>query len=320
MAEGIAGLAEAFAAATAEVGEANPIVSETALPAETAEVETGSEQAEVPLAEQPDVAETPASVDEELQSLVDDLSDEDEEEDAVAEKAADPVSEFLASDDFWSTEIEVDAGDGSKPITVKELTDGYLRQADYTRKTQLLATERAAIEDAVGFHEAFKEDPLAFARALAVRAELINEGDEPIKKIDAVKIPTAAELEAEIEKRVAERLDADPRALELKVASARAEVNAEFDRIQADRGITLSPEVRQHILNVAVRGNTSDFELVLDGEMYRKQQQKQKVGAKQRNAPARPTTPGSTPKGGDLPIVSDLGEAFTRGLAELGAA
>jgi len=312
-------MAEALATAEAEIGEANPIVTEETMPVSEVEAEVVDEQADVSSDEQPDVAETPdAGVDEELQSLVDEIGEGDK---ADAENASEnPVAEFLASDDFWTTEVEVDTGDGPSPTSLRALVDGFLRQADYTKKTQQLASERKGTEDAVDFHEAFSNDPVAFARALAVRAGLIEEGADPIKQVDAAKIPSSEEQEAEIEKRVEERLQTDPRFIEAQATQAKAAVNAEFDRIQTDRGISLSPAVRQHLIDEAVSRGTTDFEVVLDAEMYRKQQQKQRAAAKQRNAPSRPTTPKSPSVDGDQGVVDDMDDAFARAFTELGAA
>jgi len=51
--------------------------------------------------------------------------------------------------------VEIDG----KEVTIEELKNGYLRQADYTRKTQQLANQRRELEDAVKLYEHLKSNP-----------------------------------------------------------------------------------------------------------------------------------------------------------------
>lgn len=51
--------------------------------------------------------------------------------------------------------VEIDG----KEVTIEELKNGYLRQADYSRKTQQLANQRKEVEDAVKLHEHLKNNP-----------------------------------------------------------------------------------------------------------------------------------------------------------------
>lgn len=69
-------------------------------------------------------------------------SHEDEEE--LVEDDEDEITE--PNDDFLSRRFKLKAGDEDIEVTGDELTKGYQRQADYTRKTQQLAEERKAIE------------------------------------------------------------------------------------------------------------------------------------------------------------------------------
>lgn len=324
LSEGITSLAEAFAAADSEMGEATPVDVPEAMPAAGADDEVRVEQAEAGDVDQPEVAETqPAEVDEELQSLIDEIGDKTESEDSVDGEdgvPSDAVEGFLASDDFWNTEIEVDLGAGPQPMTIEQLTENAMMQADYTRKTQALAAERKGFEQAVEFHQAFNENPGEFARLLAVRAGLINEGDTPVRDVEAVKIPSQEEIEQQINDAVEERFTSDPRYAEMQATSARAEVNAEFDRIETDRGIKLSPEVRQSIINTAVASNTTDLEMVLNNELYRQSQQKARTAERQRNAPSRPTKSGGpVEREPTNEPPADVGDAMERALAELSA-
>ena len=51
--------------------------------------------------------------------------------------------------------VEIDG----KEVTIEELKNGYLRQADYTRKTQELSNQRKEVEDAVKLYEHLKNNP-----------------------------------------------------------------------------------------------------------------------------------------------------------------
>lgn len=109
-----------------------PMLSmEDRLYGEPSEPETDSADAEVEeTAEQEVTAETTDEVDA--------VEDEQEGEEATEETESETDDE---SEQVFVTK------DG-KEVTLKELHDGYLRQSDYTKKTQAIAEERKAIETA----------------------------------------------------------------------------------------------------------------------------------------------------------------------------
>ncbi len=51
--------------------------------------------------------------------------------------------------------VEIDG----KEVTIEELKNGYLRQSDYTRKTQELSNQRKEVEDAIKLYEHLKNNP-----------------------------------------------------------------------------------------------------------------------------------------------------------------
>lgn len=100
-----------------------------------ADVETPSdEDGDAPL-------ETDADVDAEQPS------DEDSSETDGDEAGEEDADETEPKASAVTDETEVDFGNGEK-VTVRELKDGYLRHADYTRKTQETAAERTQYETA----------------------------------------------------------------------------------------------------------------------------------------------------------------------------
>lgn len=75
-------------------------------------------------------------------------------------------SEFVESDTATEPVEAVFEVDGA-PITAEEARNGYLRQADYTRKTQELAEQRKQLRNAEVLQAALQRDPQATLRALA---------------------------------------------------------------------------------------------------------------------------------------------------------
>jgi hypothetical protein len=71
------------------------------------------------------------------------------------------VSETQESEPSYLFEVE---GEG---ITLDAARDGYLRQADYTRKTQELSERRKSLQTAEAIQTAFDRDPRATLKALA---------------------------------------------------------------------------------------------------------------------------------------------------------
>ena len=318
MTTGFADLDAAFNAAADELGEATPDVPEDIMPVSEGESTDSVEQADEGQVEQPDVAETTdADVDDELQGLVDELAES--EEGGEGDKSdTDPIAEFIASDDFWLTEVEVPVGDGTETKTIREMFDGYLRQDDYTRKTQAVAEARKTNEEAVEFHKAFTEDPLAFAYTLAVKANLVEPGDQPVKPLDVAKFTSPEDYEAEIERRVEERFTTDERFTAMQTSESERNVNAAFEKLESDRNVKLSDKVREHLMDLALESGTADLAQVFDAEMYRKQLARQRASEAARKAPSRPTRSGGTEKSEQPEMVNDIDDAFKRALAEIG--
>lgn len=88
--------------------------------------------------------ETPANdeqpiADSDAEGLETELAEGQDAVEPTPDEAETPVSTF-------SDDTEVDLGEGRQPVKLTELKQGYLRQSDYTKKTQELATQRKDIE------------------------------------------------------------------------------------------------------------------------------------------------------------------------------
>jgi len=97
----------------------------------------------------------PSNVSEGLDSTFVDSSNLDESD---AGTSTEPISESDTADSFF----EIDG----KGITLEEARNGYLRQSDYTKKTQELAEMRTRLSDAEAITEALRNDPTSTLKAL----------------------------------------------------------------------------------------------------------------------------------------------------------
>jgi hypothetical protein len=114
------------------------------------------------------------------------MSDIDTTDASVAEGSFDSVEGFDSGDYVADENTQFDSGvdepsgfvsesepveaifelDGT-PITLDEARNGYLRQSDYTKKTQELAEMRQRLADAEAITEALRSDPANTLRALS---------------------------------------------------------------------------------------------------------------------------------------------------------
>jgi hypothetical protein len=195
----------------------------------------------------------------------------------------------------WNAKTSLPGFDGEVPLS--EMRDGYLRQADYTRKTQRLAEDRKAFEAERGaaakLMQALEADPAGTAAALAVRMGLVTEADIEGKvrqaRIDWQPPPSRAEVEAQVEQRVAQEVAKHPAVLEAQAAALGRKVDGEFARIEGKFGIKLGPQDRLAILKRASDAGATDLELVTEGMLRRIEQSRQARDTASAAAPSRPS-------------------------------
>lgn len=80
-------------------------------------------------------------------------------------------------------EIEIE---GIGRVKVDELKNGYLRQADYTKKTQMLSAEKKEVEDAVTLFNYLKSTP-ELAKELAEKAPQFKSIDPASAKVNELE-------------------------------------------------------------------------------------------------------------------------------------
>jgi hypothetical protein len=224
----------------------------------------------------------------------------------------------------WAQQVEVKGFD--KPVSLGDLRDGYLRQADYTRKTQALAEEKRTFEadskNALSLYAALSEDPVGTAAYLAAKIGLVTE-EQVAGKIKDLKgawtpPPKPAELEVEIERRVEARLAEHPRLKEAEQATAERAVETAFTALETKHGVKLQPKDRAAILRRAIQAGTTDLDLTFsammaDAERVRRGREDAKAGATN-----RPGTRVATASGKPAEIKT-VKEAFEAALTKLAA-
>jgi len=134
----------------------------------TAAMESDSEQTEAPIdVDEEVVEETTDEVIEELQDSEDESEESEEVEDPTeeSEDEEEAIPEFITEGN-----IEIDG----ESVSVEEIKLGYLRQSDYTKKTQAVAEQRKAADDQTRNYESNLQALLTTAGADLSRFENVN--------------------------------------------------------------------------------------------------------------------------------------------------
>jgi hypothetical protein len=161
-----------------------------------------SEASDQPVAEEPIVSPEPGVADE-ANAQGDHESTETDDEGTDLDEDGNPIEPV--EDD--SEEIELE---GKKYKVPKDLKDGYLRQADYTQKTQTVAEQKRAVE----------AEKAAWEQQRTQQAEFIKEMREDVGKVHI--------LEAEFK-----RFEGvDWRAAQQQIAALAADPQAQFQAQQ----------------------------------------------------------------------------------------
>lgn len=296
-------MADALAQAKTELSPATESAAEPDMPSDEAQVAASIEEASTERAEQPAADEngfSPESIE-----LAEALMTTSEESQNGSESGA----IVPGSDDFWNLSVDVETVNGPESVSIRDLTDGYLRQADYTKKTQALSTERQRLEKSESFLKAFEENPANFARSLAIQAGFIDEGSTPVKHVDVARIPTPDEFEARVNEVVEQRIKEDPTFREAEVVTARAQVDAEFDRLEKAYEVPLSKDLRDDLIREASQRGSADLEGLLTRRLVNAQKSRSSSNFASTSRPGAPpaaaTQPTEANKGGDKPNMRE---------------
>lgn len=284
-----------------------------------AAVELGLEDEAGVEAEQP--AGKAADQGEQEQTPQDDRQPEEQPEEPLFDELlkAEPEEERQGID--WTATVELPGME--EPVPLSEMRDGYLRQADYTRKTQTLAAERKQFEEehdqAVKLWRALNDDPAGTAAFLAVNAGVVKEQDVAAKVRDlqgAWKKPLSRdEIESEIEQRVKAAVEEHPTVQQAREQALIASIDRDFARIEQKHGIRLTDKDRQAILERAVKSGTPDLELVVESMLQRRDRIRQERELAKEAASPRPGVRGPS---ADTPAkIETIADAFAHAEAKL---
>lgn len=207
-----------------------------------------------------------------------------------------------------------------EPVSIEELKDGYLRQADYTRKTQELAASRKEHEKALQIYAALTERPQEFVRQLAETAGLIEKGAAPTSVVE-LPFRSDEEYQTEVQKGIDAALAEHPDVLAAQELVTARWIEQEFDRIEVAHaealgGKKLSGKDREAILKVAYKNQTDNLELVFQALLNQKQDKARERDKLKGAAPAKPTGKATTQA--TLPASLSFDEAAAIAAEKLG--
>lgn len=278
MADGLAlSLEEAFAESLAEVEGTDSIEAEPAQSPGEAEAEVVQETTSEELVEQPEADADNGELAAAMLEVV------DGEENPSSESGITPGSE----EDMART-FTYDTVDGPQTSTLKELIEGSMMRADYTRKTQTLAQDRKNLEDANTFYDKFRADPSGFARGLAVEAGWLNPEDGPVQAKKFASIPTQDDFNELINQRVEEQLKVDPRITGFEQYEQQRLVDDAFTALEQKVEMEIPQDLRISLVEEAVARGTADLELIFEARLARVQDKQLKASGRRKSATSRP--------------------------------
>ena len=327
---GLSTIAESFDAAIAAAEAEAPTGADAAEDtptgvADVAEAEAPAvqvEQDEATVGEQPLVDDAPteepvANIDDE--SVFGDVADELTGSDADASDEPDPAA-------FWDTQVQVQEGGPAVPL--HELRDGYLRQADYTRKTQELARQREEWskenEGLTKLAELLKTNPAETVAKMAVQLGMLTEEQAGVAsaQVEGFDPPSQEKGDQMVEERVKAELAEHPVLRQAAAVSAQAAIDQAFTEIEDHHGVRLTPKDRDLVLDRAIAANTTDLNMVYLSLRANADEVRTR---RQAAAPARPggrqdvEAPAAELRRKVTSLEGDVGDAFALALAEMEA-
>jgi len=131
-----------------------------------------------------------------------------------------PTTETPAEKAWWEDRLDETVEVNGEQVPLKDLRSGFLRQSDYTRKTQAIAERQRQAEWADNLQTHLRNDPLGTLRQMAEEYRLIPPGQEDY---DPSEVDPYAERFYEVEQRLnAVALRETEAAIRQEVADARA--------------------------------------------------------------------------------------------------
>jgi hypothetical protein len=203
-------------------------------------------------------------------------------------------------------------------VSADELVKGYMRQADYTQKTQELAALRKDLDsdEAKNVRELYKmlaEDPVGTVHRLAGEVGLITTDLPPTNKLpSAVSEDKVQEM---VEARLRQALESTPEIQSLRQQAQAKQIESEFERIQSTYNHKFTPEEVISVINNAAQTGTN---IELTFLRMREKYNQMKVEKERVKAVSTKTTHTQLPRS-DVTKVrpKTISEAFERAKASL---
>ena len=143
------------------------------------------------------------------------------------------------------TKIEIDGVE----LTIDELKNGYLRQSDYTKKTQEVSNQRKESEEAIKFYEYLKQNPQAVQSLQEHKVDVPAKLDPTQSKvIELEQKMYDMMIEREIETLENKYKDFDVREV-LQMASEKGMTNLEdaYKLVKSGKGSSTTEDIREQI-------------------------------------------------------------------------
>ena len=198
---------------------------------------------------------------------------EDEQTGADAGSTESGESQVEAWDwsEFSDREVSITVNGQEERVPLSELRDGYMRQADYTQKTQEVSDVRKAADWARDVQAALDADPEATLRVIAQAwgVESVSNGN------DSQQAPSLDDLDEDVRPwaEQAQQANAELAQVRQQLASIEqdrivASVRSEIDGLRAEHGDSFNPE---ESLRLAAAKNISleDAHWMLQGQRQR---------------------------------------------------
>lgn len=169
-----------------------------------------------------------------------------------ATESSAPSYDYINPDDFGDKYVKVKVDGAELDVPIKEALSGYQRQADYTRKTQELATQRESLQFAQTIAAALEQDPTGTLDLLGRHYGAGQPANQP---------PAVPEFADPLEQQVYEM---NQRLQSYETAQAQAQLEKEIGRLNSTYQDFNAPEV----ITQALRLGTDNLEAVYKQMSY----------------------------------------------------
>ena len=182
----------------------------------------------------------------------------DPQPEATGAEAETTETEAVGDD---SPQFTVTVDGEEQNVSLAELQGGYMRQADYTRKTQAVAEQQSRLETLDRFETALERDPEQTLKNLAAQynLDLYEEGSgEPTPNSDVEWADAPEGFKKEFEELKSWKAELEKQRLSEAEAQQMAQIDADLERIKSNHNEPDLPE--DQLLQFAVERSIGDLE------------------------------------------------------------